>query len=177
MERGAHLIGLLDGVRVVAVDAKGGDSLRDEPRHLRLNLGGIGQDRVRLAPWDELAIRARSALGESLDQKRDPEQPGPRLQQAPWLTEEGKAQSRDGGDDALGNLGLALGLVVKGPVRLDETESHPRVGREPGEHGGLFEDQRLNLGRCDHPFQSAEVGSIGVTGMGTDDHPALPGDA
>ena len=47
-EEGADGSGVLDGPRVIAVDAEAGDSLPDQAEHLCLDFTVIDEDRIRL---------------------------------------------------------------------------------------------------------------------------------
>ena len=108
----------------------------------------VVQDRVGTATGDERPVGLVAAIREPLGHEPDALPGRTSFQNAPRLTQHGDAQTGDRVDDAARDLVVALGLVVKGAVRLDEEERADPPRRQSVQALELIQDEpRDGVGR------------------------------
>ena len=137
-----HEVGEVDRAGVVAVDADRPDPPVDQlPGPGRLISAGSSSDGAGLGPRNEAAIGAGNGgrRSPSATKSGSPVRRAILLDEAAGLAEDRQVPlGRDGIEQVGRRPGVvALGLVIEGPVRLDEADGHPG----PGGEGPLQRDE------------------------------------
>jgi len=126
------------------------------------------EEGVRLVAGDEPAVVLIATVGESFRHIPDPTAGGLGVQEVPGLSQDRQLQAARRVEDTLGDLRLALGLVIQGAMRFEEAERQADPGGESVQLADLFEDQALHLRRCRGQLAPAESLAIGISRMRAD---------
>lgn len=145
------------------------DASFDQRMNLIFDFMGIEYDRVGAIARDERAVGLIPSLGKTLGDESNSAFAGELFESASRNSQNRKRSLVSRVDHSQGDFAIAPRLIVKRPMRFDIMNFPIHGIGDFDQSIDLIDDQITNRLAIDRTFTSAEVFTIGVTGMRADD--------